>query len=333
MMSTEANQVLINLASQESGSRSLLASDEFFAPKENLVKPGRGKFIADKYTDRGKWMDGWETKRKRSEGYDWCIVRLGVPGVIKEIDIDTNHFVGNHPAQASVEACQVPPLSSLSYLLGENVTWTKIVAISELKGDSKNMFPINNNNSFTHVRLNIFPDGGVARLKVYGIQAQSQPVDPVLLDAAASENGGDVVACSDMHFGDMKNLIKQVSANDMGDGWETKRRRGSGHDWVILKLGTPSAVEKVVVDTLHFKGNYPDSCSIEGCFSPNADRDTIISDDIAWNEILPENKLTGHAEHIFHKELNDAGPCTHIKLNIFPDGGVSRLRIFGHPVG
>ncbi|MCH8012707.1 MAG: allantoicase [Candidatus Marinimicrobia bacterium] len=329
---TSVGQVGHGLAAEEKGGRVLLASDEFFAPKENLLKPGRGKFIPDKYTDRGKWMDGWETRRRRPEGHDWCIIRLGTSGVIMEIDIDTNHFVGNHPTHASVDACQVPPFTSIDDITGNKYEWVEILPRSELQGDSQNLFTVNNDDAFNHLRLNIYPDGGVARFKVYGRPEEVLGGEKDWFDAAAAENGGDTLACSDMHFGDMKNLIRSGTASDMSDGWETRRRRSPGHDWVILKLGAPCAIERIVVDTLHFKGNFPDSCSLEGCFAPNVDRDFILFDDIDWQEVLPVSKLGGNREHIFSKELKQTGPQTHIRFNIYPDGGVSRLRIFGYPI-
>ena len=331
-MPPEKTSNLIDLASEENGGRALLASDEFFALKENLLRPGRGEFIPDKYTDCGKWMDGWETRRRRSEGYDWCIIRLGKPGMIKELDIDTNHFVGNHPTHASVDACLVPPLTSIDDITNNKYEWVEILPRSELQGDSQNLFTVNKCDPFTHLRLNIYPDGGVARFKVYGHPEESLGSKKDWFDAAAAENGGKTLACSNMHFGDMKNLISPGIAIDMSDGWETKRRRSPGHDWVILKLGAPCAIERIVVDTLHFKGNFPDSCSLEECFAPNADKDSILLDDIDWQEVLPDSKLGSNREHIFSKELKQTGPQTHMRFNIYPDGGVSRLRILGHPI-
>ena len=322
---------LIDLASESNGGRTLLASDEFFAPKENLLKPGRGEFISDKYTDRGKWMDGWESRRKRTAGHDWCILRLGKPGVIKELDIDTNHFVGNFPSHASVDACQVPPFTALGEIMDE-VEWTEILSRVELQGDSQNRFAIHYEDSFTHLRLNIYPDGGVARFRVYGQPEESADDRDSFTDAAVSEIGGETLACSDMHFGHMENLIKPGIGTGMSDGWETKRRRGPGHDWVIIKLGLPCIVERIVVDTLHFKGNFPDSCSIEGCVELDTDRDAILINTIDWLELLPVSKLSGNQENIFSIALNQTEPRTHIRLNIYPDGGVSRLRIIGRPV-
>ena len=211
---------LIDLASESNGGRTLLASDEFFAPKENLLKPGRGELKSDKYTDRGKWMDGWESRRKRTAGHDWCILRLGKPGVIKELDIDTSHFVGNFPSHASVDACQVPPFTALGEIMNE-VKWTEILSRVELQGDSHNQFAIHDEESFTHLRLNIYPDGGVARFRVYGHPEDSVDDSSSFTDAAASENGAETLACSDMHFSHMENLIKPGIGTDMSDGWET----------------------------------------------------------------------------------------------------------------
>jgi len=322
---------LIDLASESNGGRTLLASDEFFAPKENLLKPGRGELKSDKYTDRGKWMDGWESRRKRTAGHDWCILRLGKPGVIKELDIDTNHFVGNFPSHASVDACQVPPFTALGEIMNE-VKWTEILSRVELQGDSQNQFAIHDDESFTHLRLNIYPDGGVARFRVYGHPEDSVDDSSSFTDAAASENGAETLACSDMHFSHMENLIKPGIGTDMSDGWETKRRRGPGHDWVIIKLGHLCIFERIVVDTHHFKGNFPDSCSLEGCFEPDTDRDAFLTNTIDWKELLPVSKLSGNQENIFSIASNQTEAPTHIRFNIYPDGGVSRLRIIGRPV-
>ena len=327
-MEIKKNQDLIDLAAEENGGRTLLASDDFFAPKENLLKPGPAVFLPNKYTDHGKWMDGWESRRKRTAGHDWCILRLGKPGVIKELDIDTNHFVGNFPSHASVDACQVPPFTALGEIMDE-VKWMEILSRVELQGDSQNLFTIHGETAFTHLRLNIYPDGGIARFRVYGF-SEDKANNNSFIDAAASENGGETLACSDMHFSNMNNLIKPGFGIDMSDGWETKRRRGPGYDWVILKLGLPWIVERIVVDTTHFKGNFPDSCSLEGCFEPDTDWEAFLTNTIEWKEVLTNSKLSGNQENNFI--IDQTSPLTHIRFNIFPDGGVSRLRIIGHPV-
>ncbi|MGI9089328.1 MAG: allantoicase [Chthoniobacterales bacterium] len=323
---------LVDLASARVGGLALLANDEFFAEKENLLKPGRGIFIPDKYTDHGKWMDGWETRRRRTPGHDWCVVQLGLRGIIKQVEIDTNHFLGNHPPFASLDAISLTNDFPGKVEAIDTLPWTSILEKSPLNPGSQNLLAINTDESWTHLRLNIIPDGGVARLRVYGIVVPDwdklKPGEPV--DLAAIENGGVPLACSDMFFSSMHNLIMPGRSENMGDGWETKRRRGPGYDWIILKLGRAGAIEKIEVDTNHFKGNYPDTCSIEGS---NAAGTASIQDlqQVCWLEILPKTKLQADTRHFFEKELAATGEFTHLRLNIFPDGGVSRLRVWGLP--
>ena len=271
-------------------------------------------------------MDGWESRRKRIEGHDWCILRLGKTGIISQVDIDTNHFVGNFPSHASIDACNMPEFSRLDEII-ENDEWIEILSKVELQGDSQNKFKILSSSSFTHLRLHIYPDGGVARFKVYGNPEIPDASDNELKDFALSDNGGKMISCSDMHFSHMENLIKPTTGIDMSDGWETKRRRGPGYDWSILKLGSPCTIEQVIVDTLHFKGNFPDTCSIEGCYEPDKTQDWFLNDNIEWTELLPNSKLAANQETIFILSKNS--PITHIRFNIIPDGGVSRLRILG----
>ncbi len=310
----------IDLAAEKIGGQALSASDEFFAGKENLLKEGRGIFIADKFTERGKWMDGWETRRKRVPGHDWCVIKLGLAGVIHGVDIDTNHFLGNNPAFASIEAAT-----------SEDGPWTEILPRSPLNPGAQNLFAIGNRAIWSHLRLNIYPDGGVARFRVYGAVEKdwSAASDHEVFDLAALANGGKAVACSDMFFSSMDNLIMPHRAANMGDGWETKRRRGPGYDWVIIKLGHTGLLRQIEVDTNHFKGNYPDTCSIEGCFAPDAHIDLLTWDRHDWTELLPRVKLQASHQHFFEKEIAQAGPYSHIKLNIYPDGGISRLRALG----
>jgi allantoicase len=323
---------LVDLASERIGGKALLASDEFFAEKENLLKPDRSIFIPDKYTDRGKWMDGWESRRKRTAGHDWCIIKLGFACIIKGVDIDTNHFLGNNPAYASIDARVAS--DSLKVEQFEESSWKEILPKSPLKPGSQNLFNVANGNRWTHIRLNIFPDGGVARLRVYGevVPDWSKIAKDEAIDLAFVGNGGSVVAASDMFFGNKENLIMPGRAANMGDGWETKRRRGPGNDWVILKLGKPGRIEKIEVDTNHFKGNYPDRCSIDALNASNAVVDSLTWQEFQWTEILPQAKLHADKQHYFEKELTPLPACTHVRLNIFPDGGVSRLRVLGRVV-
>jgi allantoicase len=328
----------VDLASERVGGRALYANDEFFAGKENLLRPGDATFDPDRYTEFGKWMDGWESRRKRVAGHDWCVIRLGLPGAIHGLDIDTSFFLGNHPPYASVEACVLgddgygvaagPP--ALSSAL-ERATWTEILPRSPLAPGAHNLFGIASRERWTHLRLNIFPDGGVARLRAYGrVMPDWSRVDASTpVDLACVANGGLVLAASDMFFGSKENLILPGRSESMRDGWETRRRRGPGHDWCIVKFGRAGRLRRLEVDTSHFKGNFPDRCSITACHSPDADPDALTWTQFGWKELLPETKLAAHTVHAFERELLDVGPCTHLMLNVHPDGGVARLRAIG----
>ncbi|MEK6565836.1 MAG: allantoicase [Bacteroidota bacterium] len=326
---TAAFSGLVDLASERVGGKALVASDEFFAPKSNLLKATRPVFIPDKFTDRGKWMDGWESRRKRTEGYDWCIIKLGTPGIIKGCDIDTSHFLGNNPSFASLEGCAV---STRRFNAG-SASWKEILPKSPVNPGSQNVFAISSSERWTHIRLNIFPDGGVARLRVYGevLPDWSKVRKNAVVDLAAVEHGGVVVAASDMFFGSRGNLIMPGRAMNMGDGWETKRRRGPGYDWVIVKLGRAGRIKRIEVDTNHFKGNFPDMCSIAVCDTTGASVDASALPAFRWTEILAKTKLSANKRHFFQKELHESGKVTHIRLNIYPDGGVSRFRVFCLP--
>jgi len=310
----------IDLASEKIGGKAISVSDDFFAEKENLLKEGRGIFIADKFTDRGKWMDGWESRRKRTPGHDWCILQLGLPGVIQGVDIDTNHFLGNNPAFASIDAA-----------MSAQGEWTEILPRSPLNPGAQNLFAISSRTPWTHVRLNIYPDGGVARFRVYGDVHKEWTRHKVgeVIDLVALANGGKSVACSDMFFSSMHNLLMPGRSANMGDGWETKRRRGVGYDWVIVKLGRPGTISNIEIDTNHFKGNYPDECSMDACLAPDENIDILTWNDIEWVQVLPRLKLQAHHQHYFEAEIKNPGPFSHVKLNIFPDGGISRLRVNG----
>jgi allantoicase len=317
---------LTDLAAERLGGKVLYATDDFFAEKENLIAPTRGIFITDKYTDRGKWMDGWESRRKRTPGHDWAVIQLATSGKITGFDIDTNFFLGNHPPHASIEAVNLPHAEGITDW--ETVEWKEILPKSHLDAGSQNFYVCESNEIFTHLRLHIYPDGGVARFRVYGeVFKNWDAVSTVhVFDLAAAINGGQAMACNDMFFSDMSNLIMPNRGANMGDGWETKRNRTpNNRDWVILKLAHRGVVESILVDTCHFKGNYPDSCSIEACVC-EADQDI---QNAHWQTLLPQQKLRADHEHHYAQEVNALGTITHVRLNIFPDGGVSRLRIFG----
>ena len=325
MRDTDFTQQWINLAQAQLGAEVTFATDEFFAPKESLIKTEEPVFLPDAFTDQGKWMDGWESRRKRHDGFDYCIVKLGISGIIRGFDIDTRFFTGNYPPSASIDVCfsETAP--------DESTSWTRILASENLQGNSHNLFKIDNEFPWNYVRLNIYPDGGVARLRVYGeILPDWEKHNPAnLIDLIAMENGGRALMCNDEHFGSMHNIIKTHPPLNMGDGWETRRRREPGYDWAIFSLGRLGRIEQIIAKTTFFKGNYPDSCSIQGAYVKGGSEDTIATQSLFWPELLPQSKLSADNDHIFDSEINDIGAISHIRLNIFPDGGISRLRLFG----
>ena len=316
----------VNLADEKIGAVAIYATDDFFADKSRLISSAQPVFKEDLYDDNGKWMDGWESRRKRGEGYDYCIVRLGFAGTIKGLDIDTSFFTGNYPPSASVDACYSPDGDPT-----ETTEWQEILSSQSLQGDSHHEHAIDNEQVFTHVRLNIYPDGGVARLRVYGLPSVDweKTAADVEVDLAALENGGRALACSDEHFGKKANILRPGRGENMGDGWETARRRTPGNDWVIVALGHPGTINKVAIDTAHFKGNFPDSCSIQAAYVQGGTDDQVATQSLFWRELLPSQKLAADSIHEFSDQVNDIGPITHVRLNIFPDGGISRLRLFG----
>jgi allantoicase len=331
---------LVDLLAETLGGKAIVASDDFFASMQNLVKPGRAVYISGKYTDRGKWMDGWESRRRREPGHDFCILELGARGRVLGFDIDTQHFVGNQPAFASVEGLSAPSGTAAEVLLLSS--WTELLAPSPLLPDAQNLFAASTSPVVTHLRLNIFPDGGVARFRAFGKveptwakaehdAATRAHVAADRVDLVALQNGGVALACSDAHFGPMNNLLLPDRAADMGGGWETRRRRAPGHDWVVIQLGARGVPEVVEVDTHHFKGNFPASCSIDLLDAPGA-RVTDVIASTAWVPALLETRLEADKRHFFRDSLQGV-PASHVRLNIFPDGGVSRLRVWGRRDG
>jgi allantoicase len=316
---------LLDLASERLGGEVIAANDDFFAPKENLIKAENPVWLKDKYTDRGKWMDGWETRRRRTPGHDWCIVKLGLAGIISRFIVDTSYFTGNYPESCSIDGCA---LEQDEDPLARDVVWNEILPMASLKGDTENCFAIARSFRYTHLRLNLHPDGGVARLRAYGEaipdwRSLSKTADE--LDLAAVEHGGRVLDCSDKFYGAPQNLLLAGRSTGMHDGWETRRRRGPGHDWAIIRLGVTGIISSVEVDTSHFKGNYPESCSLETC----AIADGHDALDAHWSELLPRTKL--EADSVRKFKLSPSSTATHVRFNMYPDGGVARLRIYGHP--
>ena len=317
----------INLAQPRLGAKTVFATDDFFAPKERMISPKEPIFIADKYDENGKWMDGWESRRKRGGGYDYCIVKLGSEGIVKGVDINTSFFTGNFPPEASLEACV-----SYQDIPDDTTSWHMLIDRRTLNGDNHNFVAVANDTAWTHLRLNIFPDGGVARLRVYGIinRDWTKWNRTNRFDLAAMEFGGRPIACNNEHYGTPGNMIAPGKGINMGDGWETRRRREPGHDWAVLALAHPGVIDEIIVDTAYFKGNYPDRCYIQAANVPVGTSDEAIAKQAeSWPVLLPESKLEMDREHAFKKELADLGTVSHVRLNIIPDGGVSRLRLMG----
>jgi allantoicase len=310
----------VQLEQPRLGTRVTYATDEFFGAKERLIEPAEPVFIEDRYDDHGKWMDGWESRRKRVEGHDYCVIRLGVPGVIHGFDVDTRYFTGNYPPQVSIEAC-----------VGEGDAptdgWVEILPRTEIGGDAHHYLDVRKDTVFTHVRLHIYPDGGIARLRIFGeIRPDFSGVDGYV-DLAALEHGGRPLSCSDQHYGNVHNLLAPGHAANMGDGWETARRRGPGNDWVIIALGRPGVIERAEIDTAHFKGNYPDRVSLEAAmFDSDA---AAAHESSAWQTLLPESKLKMDQRHYFDDTLENIGQVSHVRVSIYPDGGLARVRLFG----
>jgi allantoicase len=321
-----------DLASQSLGSSIVAFSDEFFAEATNLLKPSAAIFIPDKYTDRGKWMDGWETRRHNPQDHDWVIIQLAYPGTVVGFDIDTTHFKGNHSPAASVEACALDDVSAL-----ETAKWTTILPQVPLKPHKSQLFCLDRPtaSAYNFIRLKMFPDGGIARFRVYGtitplLLRDVQPNPEETIDLAFVGNGGQVVACSDDFFGKRGNLILPGRGVNMGDGWETKRSRKKNHsDWIIVKLGAAGYLESIECDTRHFMGNFPVAVELHACEC----HDDKKLKKANWTPIVKQMPLSADKQHLFPvEEAARQQPFTHVRMTIIPDGGVKRLRVYGKPV-
>ncbi|KAL2082385.1 hypothetical protein ACEWY4_022203 [Coilia grayii] len=364
-----------DLASEAAGGRVIFATDEWFAPARNLLQRETPEFIASAFTEFGKWMDGWESRRKRIPGHDWCVIELGVPGVVYGVDIDTSFFTGNYSPSASLQAAclENPPALSLEgdrtgmaaseeqlklAAMLHSEKWEELVAVTELKpgyaDTCHNYFPVTSSKRVTHVRLNMYPDGGIARLRVYGVgQRDWSLVSPQeQVDLVALVNGGVCLGYSDAHYGHPRNMIGLGRAPNMGDGWETARRldrpavlkmdeRGilqvPGSEWAVFRLGHAGVIHSIEIDTNHFKGNFPDSCRLEVCSLTREEEEQCVSKRWrgkppgGWRALLPPQKLRAHHRHRYSGEsVVRCGPVSHVRLVIAPDGGVSRLRLWGH---
>lgn len=322
-------QKYVNLALDDLGATVVSCSDEFFGAAKRCLQWASPVFVAGKFDANGKWMDGWETRRRRGPGHDHAVIRLAGLGRIHGLDIDTSHFSGNHPQAASVEACRC--ISELDSCL----QWTRLLDPVPLSPDSHHFFPIDCEEAWTHVRLNIYPDGGVARFRVYG---QMSPGWSMLSLENAHEVsglalGGRVLSWSDAHFGAPMRLIMPGRGVNMGDGWETRRRRSPGHDWCVIALGHPVEVTRLEIDTAHFKGNHPQAVSVQAAYCAGLPEAAITSDAMYWPELLSRQPTEPDHQHFFEgSALASLGPVSHVRVNQYPDGGISRIRVWGRLV-
>ncbi len=316
----------LNLADPRLGAETQVASDEFFASKERMLAPGQPVFLPGTYDAHGKWMDGWETRRRRGPGHDLCVVRLARPGRVRGFLVDTSFFTGNYPPAFSVDACLTDARTP-----AEDAVWQSLVPASALHGDSRCFVEVHDPGVWSHVRLNIFPDGGVARFRVFGNPVPLWRDGDGEADLVAAVNGGRVVAWNDAHFGSAENILLPGRGADMGDGWETRRRREPGHDWCILALGLPGEVRRIEVDTAHFRGNFPEKASFQAVYAPDAVTASLPAQSMFWPELLAPRPLTADSIHVFDQGLATLGPVTHVRFSIHPDGGVSRVRLWGEP--
>lgn len=318
----------INLASAGLGAVAVSVTDDFFAEVSRMLADDAAVFYPDRYDDNGKWMDGWESRRRRGPGHDIAVVRLAVRGRITGFDVDTSHFTGNYPPACRIEAasCAGEPDAA--------TRWTELLPMSPLGPSAHHYFPCLDAGVWTHVRLHIHPDGGVARLRVYGRpELDRQAAGAAELDLASALNGARIVAFSDAHYGAYHRMLAPGRGLNMGDGWETRRRREPGHDWIIVELGARGIIERASVDTAFYKGNFPESCSMQAAdlagMTGDLDR-AIVTSSMFWEELVGRTKLSADAIHDIGAEaVKPLGPVTHVRLNIHPDGGVSRLRLFG----
>jgi allantoicase len=313
-MNTDSKQ-WPDLASRSLGGGVIYANDELFADRENLIKPGDPVFQPHTFGNKGQVMDGWETRRRREPARDGrsdsAIVRLGCAGVVRRVVVDTSYFTGNYPPEVAVQACGAEGYPAPAELAA--ASWTTLVPRSTVAGDARNEFEVTVEQRFTHVRLTIFPDGGVARLRVHGEPVPDPRLLPATIDLAALENGAVVTGCSNMFYSSPANLLMPGLARVMGDGWETARRRDDGNDWVAVRLACAGSVEVVELDTSHFVGNAP------GWATLGYDGGNLV----ARTALQPDTR---------HRFAVVGGPVAEeVRLDVYPDGGMARLRVFGVP--
>ena len=316
---------LIDLAQSRLGTKVVYKTDEFFAPAKRIINPWPPVFKEGVFDQHGKWMDGWETRRKRTKGYDYLILKLGKPGKISKVDIDTSYFNGNQPSKITLEACY-----SKKNLPNKKSSWVVLLNKKNTKPNSHHFFDIKNKSVFTHVKLNIYPDGGVARLRLYGTMEVKKRFTKKIINLTSVLNGATPIVCNNEHFGRAENILAPGSGKNMGDGWETRRSRGKNFDWLIVKCATEGKITKIQIDTHHFKGNYPDKCSLQASYLKGKIKgNAIAAKSKKWKLLLNKVKLHAHKKHNFKNYLMKNKKINYIRINIFPDGGISRIRAFG----
>ena len=318
---------LIDLAQPRLGTKVIFKTDDFFASANRIIDPNEPVFKVGVFDKHGKWMDGWESRRKRTAGHDYIILKLGKPGTIKKVNVDTSHFNGNQPAMVSIEGA-----NSNSNNLNQ-LKWELLLSKKKTKASCHHYFNINNKKIFTHIKFNIFPDGGVARLRLYGTIAKSNKLKNKKINLASLLDGASVIACNNEHFGKAENILAPGKAKNMGDGWETRRRRGKGFDWLILNSLDGKEIDKIEISTHHFKGNFPSHCSLQAAFLPTSKNSKqIVNSSVKWKYLLKDAKLSANKVHIFKNNLMKKDKINFIKINIFPDGGISRFRLYGKKI-
>jgi allantoicase len=318
---------LIDLAQPRLGTKVIYKTDDFFASANRIISPTEPVFKVGVFDKHGKWMDGWESRRKRTAGHDYIIIKLGKPGTIKKVDVDTSHFNGNQPAMISIEGA-----NSNSNKINQ-LKWQPLLSEKKTKANSHHYFTVNSDKVFTHIKFNIFPDGGVARLRLYGSIAKSSKLKNKKINLASLLDGSSVIACNNEHFGKAENILAPGKAKNMGDGWETRRRRGKGFDWLILNSLDGKEIDKIEISTHHFKGNFPSHCSLQAAYLPNSKNSKqIVKSSNTWKYLLKDAKLSANKVHVFKNNLMKKDKINFIKINIFPDGGISRFRIYGKSI-
>jgi allantoicase len=318
---------LIDLAQPRLGTKVIYKTDDFFASANRIINPTEPVFKVGVFDKHGKWMDGWESRRKRTAGHDYIIIKLGKPGTIKKVDVDTSHFNGNQPAMISIEGA-----NSNSNKINQ-LKWQPLLSKKKTKANSHHYFTVNSDKVFTHIKFNIFPDGGVARLRLYGSIAKSSKLKNKKINLASLLDGSSVIACNNEHFGKAENILAPGKAKNMGDGWETRRRRGKGFDWLILNSLDGKEIDKIEISTHHFKGNFPSHCSLQAAYLPNSKNSKqIVKSSNTWKYLLKDAKLSANKVHVFKNNLMKKDKINFIKINIFPDGGISRFRIYGKSI-